>query len=424
MVLRPAAFVMAALAALTLGRGDFAAHKIVWALFLGLVLLTLLHLVPLPFELWSKLPGREIIVAIDRNAGLGETSRPLSMSPDATLNALFSLGVPLAVLMLAVQLDEAGHRQVLMALLALAALSGAVGLLQAAGSDIAFYPMQSETPGLFANRNHQGTLLAMIVPLAAANAVLAARRGTGRRVWTLLGAGLAVVTVPLVVITGSRSGLVAFVIALVLGGLIWGWREREALRARSRWALAPLTIIGVILGLVALTIIAARDIAIERLRAGEGDLRWTVWQSVVDMLPSYLPWGTGIGSYAEIYQVLEPDAMLRPTISNHAHNEFLEIAFTAGIPGVLLAGAATLGLGCAIRRLFSTQSGPQAQATLGRVGASLIILMAMASVADYPVRTPIFAAILAIAAIWVSRGLQSLPDGSLQGSGTDVSRLR
>ena len=403
MLLRPAALVAAALALLTLQVEHVRRHAAICALFGAAALLTMLHLVPLPFAWWSALPGRGILVDIDAAVGLGQIARPLSMSPDATLNALYALSVPLAVLLLAVQLGTDAQRRILLVVLGLSLLSALVGLLQAAGSDIALYPLQTETSGLFANRNHQAALLAMILPIAAA-ASLIGPGGARRQRWrSLAGAALACIVVPLLVVTGSRTGLVLLAVALAFAALIWV-RRRTA--EGADWAVrivTPLAFLGLALGLVGVTVLAARDVAIDRLQQAGEDLRLPVWQSIADMLPAYLPWGTGIGSYAEAYQVLEPEFLLRPSFSNHAHNELLEVALTAGLPGLAIMALAGLALVYALRGAFAPGSGAAPAATLARLGCVLMVILLVASASDYPARTPIMSALLALAAVWATR---------------------
>lgn len=404
MLLRPMALLMAGGAVQTLDADHLARYRVIWGLFFAAALLTAAHLVPLPYAWWSTLPGREIIVSVDQAAGLGEISRPLSMVPDATLNALYALSIPFAVLLLAVQLRPQEHQRILVLLLALAALSGLFGVLQAGGSNLAFYPDQTPTSGLFANRNHQGALLALLIPMAAAFGAMGVSNGDGGLVRVATAPVITVIAIPLLLITGSRSALIVAAVGLILGLLIWSRRGRRD--DRPLWLrLAPSVVVVAVVGaLVWLTAFASRDVAIERLGSTDSELRWPVWQSIVEMLPHYMPWGTGIGSYAQAYQVLEPDRLLRPSISNHAHNEFLEVALTAGIPGLVLLGIAVAALLFALLRAFSDKAGPTSPVIFSRLGASMLVLLAIASASDYPARTPILAAVLALAAVWASMG--------------------
>lgn len=405
MLLRPAAFLFAGCAILTLRRDHIARHWVIAGLFFGAVLLTVAHLVPLPYACWSALPGREIIVSIDQVVGLGEISRPLSMAPDATLNAFYSLSIPFAVLLLAVQLRQKDHQRILVLLFVLAALSGLLGVLQAGGADITLYPAQSQTSGLFANRNHQGALLALLVPMAVVVGLVCISSGKGPMARAAFALVTTILVIPLLLVTGSRSALVVAAVGLIFGLIIWSMEGRGG-ADRSRWfrLAPPLIVTLIVITLVYVMGYASRDIAIERFGSTENDLRLPVWQSILEILPLYMPWGTGVGSYAAAYQVLEPDNLLRPRFSNHAHNEFLEVVFTTGIPGLVLLAMAFAALLLALWRAFMHGTVNKPMAIFSRLGASMLVLLAIASASDYPARSPILAAVLALASVWASMG--------------------
>jgi O-antigen ligase len=397
-LLRPLAFVVAAIGLWSLRLQHIRQFWPVW-LILGLAAsLTAAHLVPLPYHWWSNLPGRQVILEIDKAVGLGQMSRPLSMSPEATMNALLSLSVPLAVLVLASQFDGLRQRRALGVVLLLSFTSAAFGLLHATGADILLYSRQAsqDVAGLFVNRNHQAALLALIFPMAAVAVSAGVGMGLPRKVETFVGAFMCLVAVPLVLITGSRTGMLVAGVSLVLifaFGLLP--LKRVAIRPWVRYSAA----FGSVGGLVWATIWVSRDLAIKRLEDDTEGLRWPVWQSIVDTLPHYLPWGTGVGSYVEAYKVLEPDNLLRPTFSNHAHNEALEILFTAGIPGAALLLLAFVFLAVSVwRGLRAAGDG----ALFKRLGVVVVILLAIASLSDYPIRTPILSAVVALAAIWAA----------------------
>ncbi len=314
------------------------------------------------------------------------------------MNALLSLSVPHAGRVLASQFDGLRQRRALGVVLLLSFTSTAVGLLHATGADILLYSRQAsqDVAGLFVNRNHQAALLALIFPMAAVAISAGVGMGFPRKIEAFAGVSMCLVAVPLVLITGSRTGMLVAGVSLVLVfafGLLP--IARVAMRPWVRYS-AAFASVG---GLVWATIWVSRDLAIKRLEDDTEGLRWPVWQSIVDMLPHYLPWGTGVGSYVEAYKVLEPDNLLRPTFSNHAHNEALEILFTAGIPGAALMLLAFVFLAVAVWRGLRAEGDA---ALFKRLGIVVIILLAIASISDYPVRTPILSAVFALAALWAA----------------------
>jgi Lipid A core - O-antigen ligase and related enzymes len=62
------------------------------------------------------------------------------------------------------------------------------------------------------------------------------------------------------------------------------------------------------------------------------------------LIGQYLPWGSGAGSFREVYGAHEPLALLAPNYVLHAHNEPVELLLELGLPGglLLLAGIALL----------------------------------------------------------------------------------
>ncbi len=400
-ILRPTAIFVAAWGIARMQIEHWRDYRAVWTIFATATFITAAHLVPLPYSWWSSLGGREIIAEIDQVAGFGKIARPLSMQPEATMNALFSLAVPLAVLALGVQLDETAHRRIAGLMVALIAISAFVGLIQLSGGRIELYEAATEVhpSGLFNNRNHQAALLAMALPLAILTWRGGYKSGVPIKLERMTATALAIFVLPLALVTGSRSGLfllsLAFLGALINVPSVAGWRRNRKL------AMARIVAITGSLGLLAwLTIWVGRADAISRLLGTKEDLRVPVWSSIVEAIPTYMPWGTGVGTYADAYQILEPDALLRPTFSNHAHNEWLEIAFTAGVPGLLVLALAVVAF--AFGAIKALRSRGDAGA-LPRAATVLILLLALASTTDYPVRTPIMSGILALAALWLSK---------------------
>ncbi|MGK6323010.1 O-antigen ligase family protein [Sphingomonas sp. DT-51] len=407
-LLRPLAIVTAAYAIVTLSVDDLRRFLVVFALAGATLILTLAHLIPLPASWWSGLPGRELISAITTLAPGGSPWRPLSMVPEATRNALYALAVPLAVLALAAPLDGRAHTRLLVLVMALIGTSGLVGLLQASGVGVRANTAQSEIGGLFANRNHQATALALLLPMLGVVAAFRLRRRP-RESWPLFAAAsLAGVTLILIVVTGSRTGLlVALVSGLMTPVIMLGTiprRQRRSSRATflQRYGMIAF-VVAFLAAILLIAIFAGRDQAINRIAQTANDPRYGVWSTVIREIGRFMPWGTGIGTYADAYQTFEPLASLRPTYSNHAHNEWLEIALTAGVPGLALLLAAVVAF---VVAAWKSRSATGRAALFQRLGLTVIGLVTLSSITDYPARTPIVAALLALAAIWATSSIR------------------
>jgi hypothetical protein len=107
----------------------------------------------------------------------------------------------------------------------------------------------------------------------------------------------------------------------------------------------------------------------------------------------------------EVYQIDEPLQLLDQTYVNHAHNDWLEIVMTGGASAILLAGIAIVVWLRFTWALFSLRGRQGRDVTVGKLGALIIFMLAVASIADYPLRVPSLAAMLVIAAIWMRSGL-------------------
>lgn len=413
MVLRPLAAGLLGFAVWQLRFEQVKQHRLVAAMALAVVALPVVQLVPLPEAIWSHFPGRQQVVDIDRVAELGKIARPLSLVPDATLNALISLVVPLAALALGIQLDRKALERLLPVLLGLIGVSALFALMQTlGGSDgpLYFYDVtnRGSAVGLLANRNHQAVLLAMAIPMLA---LLASRTGDNRA-FLMAGALIAVlVLLPLILVTGSRAGAIVGLFALLSVGLViplrTGLGEDRRVNARKLTRIWPSAAAGaalLALGLIGLTVYLGRADAINRLAASlsDDDLRFRIIPTVAEMFLRYWPAGTGLGSFEAIFQANEPDALLGPVYMNHAHNDWLETGLTGGLPGIFLLFVATVGTAAGIVRTFMRRTGQVAPDRFARVGLILIALAGIASLSDYPLRTPLFESVFIVAVLWAS----------------------
>ena len=440
MLLRPMAVLVLFAGLITISRQDLVRFRWLFWLAGATTVLCLAHLVPLPPDIWRALPGREIIVEIDQFAGIGDQWRPITMDPIGGYNAAWSLTVPLAVLVLAVQLDAQDHRRVLAAILLLGALSAVVGLLQLLGgtqSPLYFYRVSSPglPVGLFANRNHQAVFLACLVPMAAAwlrnFSGGSARQANSRWPLALLFAVLAAFLIAIVLITGSRAGLAAMTIALPGAAWVYGLFDRapvgvanDSLGKRARRIGILVLLLLPVLGLSVLSANLGRGLAVERLLGNSpaDDLRAQIVPQAFDMTLQYAPIGSGLGSFEPLFKLHESDDFLGPAYVNHVHNDFLEVAMTLGLPGVMLLLAALFTVALAARRVLATSS-RSADNALPRASLVVLFLLAFATLWDYPLRVPSMMALGILTAVWLGGGkLAERSPGIRSASGSRKSK--
>jgi hypothetical protein len=414
-VVRGASWAVIIVALLAVPRSSQMGPRAVPVVLFLAVALCLVQLVPLPLALWQLLPGREIFTDAVAASGRAQSWRPWSIVPSATINAASSLVVPFAVWLLTSHLPESERRWLPGLLLGIVGISTFAGLLQFSGVVIN-NPFVNDTPGevggTFANRNHFALLLAMGCLLAPVWGFLGERNSR----WRLpIAWGLVLVFLLTILANGSRAGLGLGLVALLLSLVLSRQAMRRALAGYPRWVLpaAIATIVGVAAIFVLISVMADRAVSINRLFAVDQgqDMRGRGLPVVLEMIGHYFPFGTGLGSFDPLFRLHEPFALLKPTFFNHAHNDFLEVVLDAGLPGALLLVAALGWWAWTSARAW--QEGSSRYRALPRLGSALLFLVILASIVDYPARTPMIMSIAVIAAIWLGGHSQE----------TDVSAL-
>lgn len=390
-------------------------------LLVAALAVTLAQLVPLPEGLWQALPGRAFFSEAAALSGQSQPWRPWSIEPAGTLNAAMSLIVPFGTLMLFAQLSATDRARIPGLLLIFIAVAMVVGLLQFSSTRIE-NPLINGSVGVvsgpLANRNHFALLIATGCLLAPIWAFSRADRAAPR---AMLAAGLVVLFFLTILATGSRAGLLLGPIGAVLGLLISARATRRALRHRARWVLPALIacIFSVIAVCVLLAVLAGRAESIDRLVATEEgqEMRFRGLPVVLKMIGNYFPSGTGSGSFDPLFRIHEPLAVLKPTYFNQAHNDFLDVALSCGLPGLLLLLAALVWWAWASIKAWRNLANRRSM--LPPLGSAMLLLVIIASIIDYPARTPLMMAVIVIAASWLSsrpeeKGLSALPASGLR----------
>ncbi len=383
------------------------AERALFGLFILYVLLVVIQLIPLPAEIWSKLPGRGDLRQMDVMLGLGDVWRPLTFAPLRTWNVLGSLIVPVMGFLLVITLGIPSN--VLMRIVAVLGVSNALlGLFQIASGDSGIFYLYDVTNrgspvGLFANENHSGIFAAcsmLVVTRLGLESGKVQGAAWGRLIWAL--AFFLIFAVSL--LSGSRAGFSASVGAMAISIAMIalsprstgqnasktpkrGWVDRH-----PRLLLAMPIILALLTAGAFLTLgrtPAFRDLLSEDSFA---DLRWSLWPVIVEMLETHWIFGAGFGSFEQVYQTYEPTELLMSVYINQAHNDWVQLIIEGGVVAALIL----LSLLIWIARGIVAISSSRASRVRGIFWVSIFAIISAASLVDYPLRTPLFQ----VVAIW------------------------
>lgn len=406
-LVRLAAIALIAIAAAQLRPDEWRRVRAPVFFLVAIAVIIAVQLIPLPPSWWAQLPGRALYVEVLRTAGIPEVWRPLSTTPDLTLNTLLAVLPPLAVVLGLGMTDRSLHVLLVPLMIVGVALSALVGLLQIAGGGFYLYQITNtgSAVGVFANRNHEALFLASAFPLLAAWTALPHPDRSYRRLRTWLALCMAASIFPILLITGSRGGLILGLIGAVLAlGLAATLRRSRSRNGEARpsrtlllWFLPPL--LGILA--VASTLFLARGEALRRLSEGaEFESRIVLLPVFVQMIRDFFPFGSGYGSFDPVYRGYEPDTALSPNYLNHAHNDLAQILIEGGILPLFLL---LVFLAWFVARSWRLWKGrpTEPRHAVARAGSIIVLLILFGSLVDYPLRTPLIAAVMAIACLWM-----------------------
>jgi O-antigen ligase len=395
-------------------------------LLLGAFALTIaIQLVPIPASIWPALQGRTPYAENLAALALPPRAHPLSLTPDRTWNSLIALIVPLAMLLGYAATGRSTRALLLPALIAGGMASAVLGVAQlAAGPDSALFfydATNSDNPvGFFANRNHEAAFLVIMFPALrawslAGRSDAARQRHTARMATprTFVALGIGIFLVPMILATGSRAGFVLMLLGLLAAYAIAPVPLPRPKRAIERWAILA-GLAGLIL-IVIVTLASGRAVSLQRVLASNdvsSDLRLAYMPTMLSLIGRFWIFGSGFGSFDPVLRGSEPDSLLHGRYFNNAHNELIELVMTGGLPAtlVLLAFLAWWG-----RTAFATFRHPASSETYrARAAAFMIGLLLLASLLDYPIRTPLISAVLTLLCIWLTSPAPGLPVARMQ----------
>lgn len=372
---------------------DWPKYRLSVGLFAAVVALPLIQLIPMPSNMWMSLPNRHELTLALELAGLTPGWVPLSLTPDKTWRSFLALLPPLGMYLGVLTMAPRWRLRLIYGLLAATLAAVLLGSAQVASGGEHLYPWRTTSSGavvgFFANRNHLATLCLVAIPFFAALGARAVRRDSNRlHLWAAtFSIGLLIVALGII---RSRTGLV-LVGPVIIASLVAGWLG--AGRGKPRGYLLAITAVSAAaigaIGVVALPPIIER---FDRLGGPEGRLE--NWPIIAKAAESYLPFGSGIGSFDSVFRSVEPLGSLDPTFFNQAHNDYLETWLETGLFGAVLLVGFLFWFGRqswnAWSEATSTRNDLRRASTIG-----IAVVLAHSAV-DYPLRTATIATIFAL----------------------------
>ncbi|MCB1877507.1 MAG: O-antigen ligase family protein [Chromatiales bacterium] len=325
-----------------------------WPLTLLLIWLAWLacYLLPLPLGVIDLVSPATAMVYRYALGSSPSSWHTLSLDPGASLDAWLRSACYVGIFyLLVVQLNRRERRRGLaVALVAVGGLEAVLGLADFFTGNIhTFVPKPAwrvDLSGSFVNRNHFAGFMELALPMTVALLFAKSEFGRDHSGWKaairtlsrfLLGTGalwvgLLLIMATALILSGSRGGVFALVLAFALGFFLLIMRGGE--HRELRWLPVLLAVaVGALLWTGSGPL--GKKLSEIGLENNRDLIRQVSWNIVKD----YPLIGTGPGSFRSVFPLYK-DRELGARFYDHAHNDYLEVWVEQGIVGLGLLTAA------------------------------------------------------------------------------------
>ncbi|MEL6934049.1 MAG: hypothetical protein AAFO17_13315, partial [Pseudomonadota bacterium] len=117
------------------------------------------------------------------------------------------------------------------------------------------------------------------------------------------------------------------------------------------------------------------------------DLRWKIVPILGQILEGSWLVGVGFGSFDRVYMIYEPTNLLMPFYVNQAHNDWAQLLIEGGVPAAILLFALFVWIARAVWSISMREKNGFGGLLFW---ATLVAILCVASVFDYPLRAPAF----------------------------------
>jgi O-antigen ligase len=254
--------------------------------------------------------------------------------------------------------------------------------------------------GFFANPDHNAAFLYSAIPFVTAWMIGVVHDRRQNRGTSLFLLALLVVTIIIgVSVTHSRSGM-ALLFAGGLSSLLLAWRHSRGPSGRR--------LVHFAIGANVVALLLAFQFGfvgfISRFEHhGIDDLRWPLNQVTLRAAIANLPFGSGFGTFTPVYEQFAPRTLLGEYYVNHAHNDWLELWLTGGIPAIVLVIGFLAWLVVSISNLWrdGEPGSPVLDLVLAQAASIVIVLLLAHSAIDFPLRVVAVTVLFAIACAYL-----------------------
>jgi putative inorganic carbon (HCO3(-)) transporter len=378
---------------------------------LALAVLFALQFLPLPPSLWQLLPGRDAVAKGFDLAAMPQPWLAYSLDPWGSLQSLV-WWIPALAIFLAMRAKNAPPARLLIWLIAAVAYGSVIlAAAQAFGGSGYFYTItnRGNGVGLFSNSNHFSSFLLVAMALLAGQSLHDRPSGHHGKHRHTADYFLAAQLAPLVVGVILSASLAGQLLMLpVLGGIV--------LLARPDWKLRW-TLVAAVLAVfsVGLVWLLSSGIAANDLLAKSGTAGISRGEFLVNgsrMVQDFAPFGSGIGTFREIYPWYEDVTKVGTTYANHAHNDLLELLIETGLVGLIVLALFLVWLG---KRSWQLWNGNRNENLVALSASLATFAVLLHSLVDYPLRTAAISSLIALCCVLMSRkaearGVSALPD--------------
>jgi O-antigen ligase len=355
------------------------------------ILVVVAQLIPLPPAVWTGLPGREFITDGFALLGMPLPWLAISEAPYDTVATALTLLPPLALLVAMLRLQHWRASWLFGAVFVATAISVLLGVLQvSAGDDWYFYRRTNlgVAVGPFANGNHFATMLLTAIPLLTALVVQKRRLAAGKSDRSIdLVLGVSAGCVILIGLLINRSAAM-----IILGPAVVAATALLAMRLSPRRKRhGMLLTIGLLAAAAVVVIIAGKSLPSMGTSASI-ETRGEYWSTSLPAVQDQWLTGSGIGTFAQTYRRYEDPQIADRWFTNHAHNDYLELAVEGGVVALLVLVAFLLWWAGRVRDSWSGEAATIEQKAAAVASAAILLH----SLFDYPLRTAGIAAIFAV----------------------------